>query len=104
MITERLTFRAKYGQGDELTTLLREWLPKMGKQAGMVAARLYADVTGPMFTVVAESDFADFAAYATFFSQDEAMYSDAQFQAWFERMTAATESGERQLYRMETLI
>ena len=104
MITERLTFRAKYGHGDELTALLHEWFPSMAKQSGIAAARVYADVTGPMFTVVTESDFADFAAYATFFSQDEAMYSDASFQSWFERMTAATESGERQLYRMESLI
>ena len=103
MLTERLTFRAKYGQGDELTGLFREWYAKMAKQAGLAGARLYTDATGPMFSIVFESDFADMAAWATFFSQDQSMYSDAEFQAWFAKMSSVTESGDRQLFIMETL-
>ncbi len=104
MLTERLTFRARYGQGDELVGLFREWFGRMGKQSGMLDARLYTDATGPMFTVVAESDFPDMAAYANFFAQDQSMYADAEFQAWFGRMVAATESGDRQLFNMERLM
>jgi hypothetical protein len=104
MLTERLTFRAKYGQGDELARLFREWFKKMAPQAGMTGARLYTDATGPMFTIVAESDFKDMADYARFFAQDQSMYADPEFRAWFGRMTAATEAGERQLLNMEKLL
>ncbi|MBI2767762.1 MAG: hypothetical protein HYX53_17840 [Chloroflexi bacterium] len=104
MLTERLTFRAKYGHGDELTGLFREWFSKMAKQAGMTGARLYTDATGPMFTVVAESDFPDMAAYAAFFAQDQSMYADPEFQTWFGKTVAATESGDRQLFNMDKLM
>jgi quinol monooxygenase YgiN len=104
MLTERLTFRAKYGHGDELTALFREWFAKTGAQAGVVGARLYSDATGPMFNVVSEMDFKDMAHYAAFFSQDQTMYADPEFQSWFTRMVAATESGERQLLNMEKLL
>ncbi len=103
LLTERLTFRARYGHGDELVALFKEWYAKMGQQAGMSGARVYTDATGPMFTVVLESDFADFAGYAAFFAQDAAMYSDPDFQRWFERMQAITETGDRQLFNMERL-
>lgn len=104
MLTERLTFRAKYGHGDELSTLFREWFKKMAPQAGMTGARLYTDATGQMFTLVGESDFADMAAYARFFSQDQSMYADPEFQGWFARVVEVTESGERQLFNMEKLV
>ena len=70
MLTERLTFRAKYGHGDELVALFREWYAKMAPQAGMSGGRLYTDATGPMFTVITEFDHADMTAYAAFFAQD----------------------------------
>jgi len=57
-----------------------------------------------MFTVVNEFDFVDMAAYAAFFSQDQSMYADPEFKAWFARMTGATEVGERQLFNMEALL
>jgi hypothetical protein len=104
MLTERLTFRAKYGHGDELATLFREFFARQGAQSGMIGARLYTDATGPMFTVVAEADFADMAAYAAFFAQDASMYADPEFQAWFGRMEAATEVGDRQLFNSEKLL
>jgi hypothetical protein len=103
MLTERLTFRAKYGHGDELVGLFKEWYKKMAAQAGMSGARLYTDATGMMFTVAMESDFKDMSDYARFFSQDESMYADPEFQAWFGKMVQATESGERQLFNMETM-
>jgi hypothetical protein len=103
MITERLTFRAKYGHGDELVALFKEWFGKMAGPMGVASARLYTDATGPMFSVIAESDFADMAAYAAFFQQDTSMYADADFQGWFARMTAITESGDRQILNMEQL-
>jgi quinol monooxygenase YgiN len=103
MLTERLVFRAKYGHGDELAGLFKEWFGKMAAQAGLVGARVYTDATGPMFSVIAESDFNDMAAYASFSSQDQEMYRDPEFQKWFARMQELTEHGERQLFHMERL-
>ncbi len=103
MLTERLTFRAKYGHGDELVGLLKEMFAKMGDQGGIAGARIYTDATGPMFSIVNEMDFADMAAYAAFFTADQTMYSDPEFQAWFARMQELTETGERQLLNMERL-
>jgi len=99
MITERLTFQARYGRGDELVQLFREFYPKL-KAGGVQGGRLYTDATGRMFTVVVESDFADMAAYARYLS-DSGLYADPEFGAWFARMTEVTESGERQVLNVE---
>ena len=99
MLTERLTFKAKYGHGDELVALIRESFAEMGMM-GATSARIYTDRTGTMFTVVMEADYANLAAYATATGGDEA-FSDAKFQEWFARMVAVTEGGERQLLNME---
>ncbi len=101
MITERLSFRAKYGHGDELVALFKEQYARLA-QSGVTGARLYTDATGPMFSVILESDFANMADYAAFL-QDTSMYSEPQFAAWFGRMQAITESGDRQVLNMERL-
>ncbi|OAI39429.1 hypothetical protein AYO38_07670 [bacterium SCGC AG-212-C10] len=103
MLTERLTFRAKYGHGDELVALFKEMFASVAAQQGVVGARIYTDATGPMFSVINEMDFVDRAAYASAFSSENEMYAEPEFQAWFARMQAITESGERQLLNMEKL-
>ena len=62
MITERLTFRAKYGQGDALVGLMKESLAIMPSD-GILGARIYTDHTGPMFSGGSELDHADIGAY-----------------------------------------
>ena len=102
MITERLTFRAKYGQGDQLVALMKESVNIMPME-GVQGLRVYTDHTGPMFTVAVEFDHADINAYAQQSSGDSAEYSRPEFQQWFARMVEVTESGERQLFNSEKL-
>ena len=102
MITERLSFRAKYGRGDELVQLLKATFGKFVSPE-VAGGRLYTDATGPMFSVIAESDFADMAAYAKFQASAGEMFANPEFQAQFAKMTECTESGERQLFNSEPL-
>lgn len=104
MITERLSFRAKYGQGDTLVQLFKEQFPSMVKDTSIVGARIYTDFTGPMFSVIVESDFPDIDAYMAFVKSDGAEYATAEFQAWFGRMMAVTDVGDRQVLNVEKLV
>jgi len=70
MITERMTFRAGYGKGDDLVALFKEQADGLFSNPLVLGARLYTDLTGPMFSVIVESDFADMEAYAAFVKQD----------------------------------
>jgi len=100
MITERLTFRARYGQGDALVALMKESFDILPVE-GIAGARIYTDHTGPMFTVVMEIDHTDLAAYAKSSTNESGDYGTKEFQDWFARMVAVTENGERQLYNSE---
>ena len=102
MITERLTVRAKYGQGDALVALMKESFDIMPME-GVQGARVYTDHTGPMFTVAIEIDHADLAAYAKSSMSEGADYARSDFQQWFARMVECTEMGERQLFNSEKL-
>ena len=105
MIVERLSFQAKYGRGDELVALAREWnqrmMPAM-REMGALGARIYTDATGPMFTMQLETEFSDWPAYGRFMAADQEMYGTPEFQEWFGRMTACTERGDRQVFNVET--
>ena len=102
MITERLSFRARYGQGDALVALMKESFSIL-PAADFQGARVYTDHTGPMFTVVMEIDHADIGAYAKSSMTEGADYGTPAFQEWFAKMVAVTESGERQLLNCEKI-
>lgn len=100
MITERLTFEAKYGHGDELAQLFREWVGSHKDEMGG-GGRIYTDVTGAMFRVILEADFEDMEAYARFLKAESGQFGTAEFAAWFKKMEAVTKHGERELLNME---
>lgn len=101
MIIERLTFQAKYGQGDALIGLVREFNKTAAAKGLPTIARVYVDRTGPMFTVIWDTESKDLVAYATDAANEGAMYGDPDFQAWFAKMMPLVERGERQL--LETI-
>lgn len=103
MVTERISFRAGYGKGDALVALFKEQAVGLFSTPLVLGARLYTDLTGPMFSVIVESDFADMEAFTAFMKQDMAEYGTKDFQQWFSRMMAVTEVGERQLLNSEKL-
>jgi len=97
MIVERLTFRAKYGRGDELVALMKS------APGGPVVGRIYTDHTGPMFTVQVEFEHADLRAYTETTLSETGEYATPAFQEWFAKMVACTEVGDRQLLNMERI-
>lgn len=103
MLVERLTFRAKYGQGDTLVALFKESVTRFPTVLGAHSRRIYTDATGPMFTVQVEQEFTGWDDYAAFMTADQELYGTPDFQDWFARMTACTESGDRQLLNVETV-
>ncbi|HMO95925.1 MAG TPA: hypothetical protein PKD27_07365 [Tepidiformaceae bacterium] len=98
MIVERLSFRAKYGRGDELVALLKS--APGANTGGFAVRRIYTDHTGPMFTVQAEVESPGLRAYTETTLSETAEYGSAEFQQWFARMVECTESGERQLLNL----
>lgn len=103
MIVERLSFQARYGHGDELVALFKEFLAAQGKELGLTGGRIYTDLTGTMFTMQVESEFEDLAAYAKFMATDTQMFQTQAFQDWFGKMMTVTDGGERQLFNVETV-
>lgn len=106
MIVERLSFRAKYGRGDELVALMKAFTTDVAPAIGAGAAamkRIYTDHTGTMFTVQAEIEYADLKAYTDATLSETAQYGSAAFQQWFKKMMDCTERGERQLLNLEVL-
>lgn len=103
MIVERITFQAKYGQGDALVDLFREWGKKFAARTGATAARVYTDATGAMFTVQADQEYPDMAAYAAATATRSEVFGTPEFAELFSRMQAVTERGERQLLNAEEI-
>jgi hypothetical protein len=72
MVIERLVWRAKFGQGDQVSQAFSTWRTRYGDRFGL-STRILTDVTGPLF-------------------------GDAEFQQWFGSWQDAVESGTRELY------
>ncbi len=100
MLVERLTFQAKYGQGDTLVSLFKAEMKRF-RDMGGGPARIYTDATGRMFTVQVEQEFKDLGDYAAFNAKARDYYGTDDFRAWFGKMTGAVETGERQLFTAE---
>lgn len=101
MIVERLTFQARYGHGDELVALFKDFLATQGQALGMTGGRIYTDLTGEMFTLQMETEFADLAAYAAFMARDQEQFASQTFQEWFAKTLPLTDGGSRQLLNVE---
>jgi hypothetical protein len=103
VLVERLTFKAKFGHGDELVALFKEFWAKHPTPA-VTAARIYTDYTGGMFTVQLESEVADIAAYADYMKQDREGYGTADFQSFMTRLIELSDGGDRQLLNVEHVL
>jgi glucose uptake protein GlcU len=99
VIIERLVFRAKFGQGDSVVAAFTEWRDRHAARLG-VPVRVLVDVTGAMFTVVAENEYRDLAHVAQVQTALEQEFQSSEFQQWFSKWSALTETGSRELYRV----
>jgi hypothetical protein len=97
MLIVRQTFQAKYGRGDELVALFKEFNTRMQGEGGAPRFRILTDASGTFFTVVTEVEVENFAAWEGNFS--EAM-NRPWMGEWFGRMMSLVDSGRRDFYNL----
>ena len=100
MIVERLVFRTKFGQGDTVAEAFKKAREQFARRFDLPSQRILVDATGPMFTVVVESEYRDLAHVAQAAEQEQQYYADPEFADWFGTWMAAVESGHRELLRV----
>jgi hypothetical protein len=96
MLVARQVFRAKYGRGDELVTLFREFNTRMREgDDGGPRFRILTDLTGPFFTVVTEVEVESLSDWEGRFraSMDRPWIGE-----WFSRTAQLVETGSREFY------
>ena len=98
MIVERIVFQGKYGKGDELVALFKEFAKVAPPSSMGRNPRLLTDRSGPFFTIVAEAEWENFAEWEKAFGR---LFSDAKVRGLLERMTPLIESGRREFYNVE---
>lgn len=98
MLVARQTFQAKYGRGDELVALFKEFNVRMQEAgAGAPRFRILTDASGPFFTVVTETEVENFAVWESGFSE---WMGRPWMGEWFGRMMPLVESGRRDFYNL----
>jgi hypothetical protein len=98
MLVARQVFQAKYGKGDELVALFKDFNARM--QADGVTDmnfRILTDASGPFFTVVTEVEVESLAAWEGTFSEGMARPWMGE---WFGKMVPLVETGSREFYRI----
>ena len=97
MIVARQVFQAKYGKGDDVVAICKEFAQRIQADEPSLRVRVLTDVSGPFFTVVTELEVESLAAW-------EHMFSREMSQPWmgplFGRMPDLVESGHREFYRV----
>ena len=96
MLVARQVFQAKYGRGDELVALFKEFNSRMQEAEGTIRPfRILTDATGPFFTVVTVIEVESLAEWETTFS---ASMAQPWMEEWFGRMVPLVDSGSREFY------
>lgn len=94
MILVRDIFQLHFGKSREALELMREGTA-LEIEMGYPVRRVLTDLSGPYYTLVAESLFenlADFERAATNFS--------AEWRAWYGRFTPLVREGRREIFRV----
>ena len=99
MILVRDVHQAKYGRGDELVALFKEFYKEFREQLPEPrSVRVLTDASGPFFTIVEETVVESLAA----FEQHSAkVFADPRFADWFARLASLVESGRREFWNVE---
>ena len=94
MIVVRDTYQIKFGRIDPLLELFsdarRSW-------AQPYPFRLLTDASGPLYTLVAETEVASLAEWEKRFAD---LFSNSEFVQWFSQMVPLIESGRREFYNL----
>ena len=96
MIVVRNVFRVQFGKSKEAVALWKEGLA-LGKKLGFQSKsnRVLTDLVGPFYTVVFENAF---ESLSDFESAGKSVMSNPEWQAWYAKISAVTESGYREVF------
>jgi hypothetical protein len=98
MLLVRQVFQAKYGRGDELVALFKEFNQRMQESGELMPRfRILTDASGTFFTVVTENEVENFAAWESGFSES---MNQPWMGEWFGRMMPLIDSGRRDFYNI----
>lgn len=97
MMVARQVFQAKYGRGDDLVALFKEFNAKMQEADGEPRFRILTDASGPFFTVVTEVEVESFSAWENNFREQ---MSQPWIGEWFSRMQPLVDSGSREFFNL----
>jgi hypothetical protein len=95
MIVVRNVFQLKFGKSKEAVELWKEGLA-LAKRLGFraKASRVLTDAVGQFYTVVFETTF---ESLADFESSVKPIMSNPEWQSWYQKISAITESGYREI-------
>lgn len=96
MMLVRQLFQAKYGRGDELVELFKEF-HQNADIPNRDSARILTDASGQFFTVVTEYEAESLGAWEEGFKR---LMAAPEMGDWFRRMMEVTESGNRNFYNI----
>ena len=98
MIVVRNVFRLKFGKSKEAVGLWKEGLA-LGKKLGFASKsnRVLTDLVGPFYTVVFENTF---ESLADFENAAKTVMPNPEWQAWYGKISALTESGYREVFNI----
>jgi hypothetical protein len=97
MIVVRNVFRLQFGKAKEATELWKEGLA-LGKRIGFTAkSRVLTDLVGDFYTVVFENTF---ESLSDFENTAKKVMGNSEWQAWYKKISAITESGHREIFNV----
>ena len=94
MILVRDIFQLKFGKAREAVALWKGMMPSL-VAAGHSPSRLLTDITGPYYTLVLESTFANLAEFEKGHGSTS---MSAEFRASYEKFVPLVESGRREVF------
>ena len=97
MIVVRNVFRLKFGKAKEGVDL---WKQRLTLSKGLEiqgSPRILTDLTGPFYTVVFEISF---NSLADFEGSAKQLMANPEWQAWYQKVSAITESGYREIFNV----
>ena len=98
MILVRQVFQAKYGRGDELVSLFREFNKRMAaEEGGYPGFRILTDASGQFFRVVTEVELENFAEWEDKFS---ASMAKPWIGEWFSKTADLVDTGSREFFNI----
>ncbi len=97
MIVVRDIFQLKFGKARDAVALWREGLPLEQRAGGAKKVRMMTDVVGSYYTLVLESEY---DSLADFERAGQAVSSNAEWRAWYQRFLPLAESGRREVFQV----